>query len=252
MEGVIAGSSVISSLATTSYYGQQSGCTAGLSRGFKKCFMKNAKAIIIADAHKDAVCSSIYSVDKNVSLIDLEKVFLLSFNKDTQSSIKKMKVTNNSAYVALCIKSLRQLLLRHRLAQGNKVTTYCFVSSMRLAEKLEIGDITSFVATDGALRDLCRHDVEKVSNYYSQINTENDVHPYVKYYESLISLQRQVKGCIGEGIKSRPIVEKNMSVNNKYEQDAKEDYSGQDLHSISFDEMQINSAKSRGSSIIKE
>jgi len=240
MEAVIAGASVTSSLATTSYYGQQSGCCGGINRWFKKCMLKSPKAIVIADAHKDAVVQSLYSVDKNVSLIDLEKVFLLSFGKDTQSSIKKMKVCNNSAYVALCIKSLRQLLLRHRLAQKNAVQTYCFVSSVRLADKLEIGDITSFVATDSALRHLCAHDVEKVSNYYTQLNTENDVQPYVKYYESLTSLQRQTKGVIGAGVNSRPIVEKNMSVksNNDEIEDAGAGVGRPDEGTFEFDEKQ--------------
>jgi len=211
MELTVSGT-VANSLATMSYYAGQSGFSAKFCRWTKLKVMKNVKAVILPDIFKTQLFENgIYSLDEKLKLLDLEKMHSISFNKEVLSSIKKIKTSDVDVYIALAVKSLRELMTRYRMNNKLRCQLVVFLSSHKLARQLGIkkSNIYTYAPSSELLdSELAKQD-SRLKNYVSDTNRKNQKkNPNTRIFTSREDLNNQIQALLGDkvSIRSAPIM----------------------------------------------
>ncbi len=201
---LVSGGAVANSLATVSFYADRSGCGSRVCRWVKKKVMKNCKAIVLPDVFKTRLFErGIFSLDEKMKLLDLERVHSMSFNKEILSSIKKLKVNDPDTYIALAIKSLRELLMRYRLNNRMRSQLILFVSSTKLAKQLGVKKRNTF--TFSPCTELMNEEMKNIDlrlkNYTSDTNKKNQRdNKEVRMFTSFEDLCNQIQSLLGDKI----------------------------------------------------
>ena len=199
----IAGIQALSAFATVSYYGEKSGLIASVARFFKGLVLQNVKAIVLDDYARAHVSQHLYSNHEHVKLVDIEKLFQISFNREVNSAIKQVRTLDADMFVAMASKSMKSLLRRFRYSLTRKTQVHILVSSVALAKKLGIKakDIHVLVASDKLL-DGAAEDVgdQKIHSSQAILSEKNEKAGGLeaKYFESFETLLKQVKAIVGE------------------------------------------------------
>jgi hypothetical protein len=189
--------SALNTVATGAYYSNKSGCFASVKRKTKKAVMKNVKCVVLSDVYRNRIFNDLYTTDENLKLLNLEKLFEITFNNETVKALRRMRVEDYDIYLSLTIKALRQLLERYRNNNNLRTNLYLFVSSVKLARQLGISkkNICVFIpATDDDLKDYD----EKIQKYHKIQDSKNDKNfSKVKYsFESYQGLLNQIKKIV--------------------------------------------------------
>ena len=189
--------SALNTVATSAYYSHKSGCFASLKRKTKKACMKNVKCVVLSDVYRNRVFNDLYTTDENLKLLNLEKLFEITFNNETVKALRRMRVEDYDIYLSLTIKALRDLLERYRLNNNLRTNLYLFVSSVKLARQLGISKKNISVFIPDSEKDLEDYD-EKIKKYHKIQDSKNDKNfNKVKYsFESYSGLLKQVKKII--------------------------------------------------------
>jgi hypothetical protein len=201
---LVSGGAVANSLATVSFYGAQSNCGTKFCRFFKKKIMKNVKAIVLPDVFKTRLFErGIFSLDEKMKLLDLERIHSMAFNKEILSSIKKLKVNDPDTYIALAVKSLRELLMRYRLNNKMRSQLIIFVSSTKLAKQLGVKKKNTY--TFSPCTELMNSELEQIDlrlkNYTSDTNKKNQRNNKdVRVFTSFEDLCNQIQSLLGDRI----------------------------------------------------
>lgn len=198
---------VANSLATMSYYAGQSGCTARLCRYMKLKFMKNVKAVILPDIFKTQLFENgIYSLDEKLKLLDLEKMHSISFNKEVLSSIKKIKTSDVDVYIALAVKSLRELMVRYQLNNKLRCQLVVFLSSHKLARQLGIKrkNIYTYAPSSELMESELAKKDSRLKNYVSDTNKKNQKkNSNTRIFTSKEDLNNQIQALLGDKVSIR-------------------------------------------------
>jgi hypothetical protein len=196
-----AGSAVVNSLITASYYGHKSGCFQAFKRRIKKTFLKNVKAIVIPDNFKTKINDNLITMNEDVKILDIEKVYQLTFNKELLSSIKKLKLNDIDTYTALSIKSMRDLLMRYRLNNNTRCVLFVLCSNLKMAQQLGIknSNIEILCPSDKCMKEEMQ-DLKspEARHYIKDINDKNKFKNKVRFFDNLNSLFEQVKNLIDD------------------------------------------------------
>ena len=201
---LVSGGAVANSLATVSFYAERSGCVTRLCRWAKKKVMKNCKAIVLPDVFKTRLFErGIFSLDEKMKLLDLERIHSMAFNKEILSSIKKLKVNDPDTYIALAIKSLRDLLMRYRLNNKIRSQLIIFVSSTKLAKQLGVKKKNTY--TFSPCTELMNSELEQIDlrlkNYTQDTNKKNQRNnKEVRVFTSFEDLCNQIQSLLGDRI----------------------------------------------------
>lgn len=201
------GATVTNSLATMSYYAGQSGCGTKICRYMKIKFMKNVHAVVLPDIFKTQLFESgIYSLDERLKLLDLEKMHSISFNKEVLSTIKKIKTSDVDVYIALAVKSLRELMTRYRLNNKLRCQLVVFLSSHKLARQLGIKNKNIFTyapSSELMESELAKQD-HRLKNYVSDTNKKNQKkNTNTRVFTSKEDLCNQIQALLGDKVSIR-------------------------------------------------
>ncbi len=206
MELTVSGT-VANSLATMSFYADQSGCASRFCRFTKLKCMKNIKAVVLPDIFKSELFDSgIYTLDEKLKLLDLEKMHSIAFNKEVLSSIKKIKTSDMDVYIALAVKSLRELMTRYRLNNKLRCQLIVFLSSHKLARQLGIKkkNIYTYAPSLELLdKELDKRD-QRLKNYVSDTNKKNQKkNSNTRVFTSKEDLCNQIQALLGDKVSIR-------------------------------------------------
>lgn len=189
--------SALNTVATSAYYSHKSGCFASIKRKTKKACMKNVKCVVLSDVYRNRVFNDLYTTDENLKLLNLEKLFEITYNNETVKALRRMRVEDYDIYLSLTIKALRDLLNRYRLNNNLRTNLFLFVSSVKLARQLGINKKNICVFIPSTTDDLKDFD-EKIKKYHKIQDSKNDKNfSKVKYsFESYQGLLNQIKKII--------------------------------------------------------
>ena len=202
MEPFTLSATTLSSVASTSFYVDKSGCFTRFKRGTKQKLMKNLKCIVVSDVYKNKLFNDLYTTNENLKILNLEKLFEVAFPPEAIKSLRRIKVEDVDVYVALCIKPLRDLLKRYRLNNNIRSELFLFVSSVKLAKQLGVSEknIKLFLPSNYKL--LEGEKAGEVLKKYHHLLDERNEENYKKInkysfesYEGLLNqLQKQIPG----------------------------------------------------------
>lgn len=172
----ISGASAISSISSTAYYSKKSGCVVGIKKSARKKLMKNVKAIVISDIYRNKLTKELFSSEPKIKLLNIEKVFEITFPNETVKALRKIRITDYDTYICLVIKSLRQLLERYRYNNVIKTQLFLAVSSVKMAEKLGVkkSNIIVFTASEKLNQTFLKKFNQDIINYHYLMDATNE------------------------------------------------------------------------------
>jgi len=162
--------SALNTVATGAYYSHKMGCISSLKRRTKKAIMKNVKCVVLSDVYRNRLFNDLYTTDENLKLLNIEKLFEITFGSEALKALRRMRVEDYDIYLSLTVFGMRDLLEKYRFNNNLRTNLYLFVSSVKLARQLGISkkNISVFIPDGG--RDLAEFD-DKIKKY-SEIGTE--------------------------------------------------------------------------------
>ena len=189
--------SALNTVATGAYYSHKMGCIASLKRRTKKAVMKNVKCVVLSDVYRNRLFNDLYTTDENLKLLNIEKLFEITFGSEALKALRRMRVEDYDIYLSLTVFGMRDLLEKYRFNNNLRTNLYLFVSSVKLARQLGISkkNISVFIPDGG--RDLAEFD-DKIKKYHKVQDSKNEKNfNKVKYsFESYSGLLKQVKKII--------------------------------------------------------